>query len=412
MTPEDRHAQHRRTTRLVSRPILAYRRARYPATASLRRSRAGRRAAGRPCLSALLCALPRPARTGLPARRGAAAGFGLVQYFEKARLEDHRAAGVAGLWRFMYGRLTVELMEQAPHVAVNGSDITYADIRWQSDPRLRVPPPAGFAGGTQGGPDGTFIPVDAGLGVAPGHIVPPYFWHYMNQATIFPGGWIHDLGLPLTPLIETTMVKQGETRPIWLQAFERNVLTFDPRNPAEWQVERGNLGTDLLRATGVLTGPPEIGEVPNKWIGVDLTRQWAYAYQDGQQVFDAPVSTGKDGWNTPPGEFAIYTKLPLQTMTGARNGESWEVPDVPHVMYFTGRRGAARHLLAQPVRHGRAAEPRLCQPAARQGRVALQLGTRGHPGGRLSLEVIEIPLDVSRSLCYLHVWSETANEHS
>jgi len=336
MTLEHRHVRHHRITRLVSRPIWLI----GALAILLAPSFAAPALAAAPQVAPafrLYYARYHGLRVlGYPLSPAQQQETGLVQYFEKARLEDHRAAGGAGLWGLMYGRLTVELLEQASHVAVNGSDITYADIRWQSDPQLRVPPPAGFAGGTQDGPDGTFIPVDASLGVAPGHIVPPYFWHYMNQAANFPGGWLHDLGLPLTPLIATSMVKQGETRPIWLQAFERNVLTFDPRNPAAWQVERGNLGTDLLLATGVLRGPPEIGEVPNKWIAVDLTKQWAYAYQDGQQVFDAPVSTGKDGFNTPVGEFAIYTKLPLQTMTGEANGESWEVPDVPHVMYFNG----------------------------------------------------------------------------
>lgn len=335
MAPQDRHARHHPISRLVARPVWligALLLLLSPALAAPALAAAPQVA---PAFRLYYARYHGLRVLGYPLHAAQQQPTGVVQYFEKARLEDHRAAG-AGLWRFMYGRLTIELLEQAPTVAVNGSDITYADIRWQTDPLLRVPPPAGFAGGTQTGPDGTFIPVDAGLAAAPGHIVPPYFWHHMNQAALFPGGWLHDLGLPVTPLIETTTLKQGERRTIWLQAFERNVLTFDPRNAAEWQVERGNLGTDLLLATGVLSGPPEIGEVPNKWIAVDLGTQWAYAYQDGQQVWDAPVSTGKDGWNTPPGEFAIYTKLLSQTMTGSRNGETWEVPDVPHVMYFTG----------------------------------------------------------------------------
>lgn len=89
--------------------------------------------------------------------------------------------------------------------------------------------------------------------------------------------------------------------------------------------------------------PPEARAAPagGKVIEVDLSRQWLVAYEDGKAVFDAPVSTGKDGFNTPTGTYAIYTKLELQTMRGNLNGESWVVPNVPHVMYFNG--GVALH---------------------------------------------------------------------
>jgi lipoprotein-anchoring transpeptidase ErfK/SrfK len=73
-----------------------------------------------------------------------------------------------------------------------------------------------------------------------------------------------------------------------------------------------------------------------KRILVNLSEQWLYAYQDGQLVFDAPVATGRDGMETPPGSFSIYAKLPVQTMDGVLNGVPWVVPNVPNVMYFNG----------------------------------------------------------------------------
>jgi lipoprotein-anchoring transpeptidase ErfK/SrfK len=76
--------------------------------------------------------------------------------------------------------------------------------------------------------------------------------------------------------------------------------------------------------------------VDNKRIEVDLSKQWLYAYENGQEVFNAPVATGKDGFNTPAGTFSIYAKTPLQTMRGSINGESWVVPNVPHAMYYNG----------------------------------------------------------------------------
>jgi lipoprotein-anchoring transpeptidase ErfK/SrfK len=73
-----------------------------------------------------------------------------------------------------------------------------------------------------------------------------------------------------------------------------------------------------------------------KVIEVDLSKQWLVAYEDGEVVYDAPVATGKDGFNTPTGTYDIYNKLPLRTMRGELNGESWTVPNVPNVMYING----------------------------------------------------------------------------
>lgn len=73
-----------------------------------------------------------------------------------------------------------------------------------------------------------------------------------------------------------------------------------------------------------------------KQLVIDISDQWLYAYQGGEQVFTAPVATGKDGFNTPTGSFSVYAKVPLQTMRGSLNGESWVVPNVPHAMYFNG----------------------------------------------------------------------------
>jgi len=78
-----------------------------------------------------------------------------------------------------------------------------------------------------------------------------------------------------------------------------------------------------------------------KLIDVDLSRQWLVAMEDGVVVFDAPVATGKDGFNTPTGTYPIYAKTPSQTMRGEANGESWVVPNVPSVMYING--GVALH---------------------------------------------------------------------
>jgi hypothetical protein len=170
-----------------------------------------------------------------------------AQYFEKGRIEDHRAAVDDATWTFMYGRLTAELMQHDPRGNVNMTNMTYADLQRLNDPRLRHAPPAGFAGGTAPTNDGMFVPYDPQLRPAPGYNVAPYFWAYINRRDLFPDGWLHDIGLPMSDTVTATTLKGRERRTIWMQAFERTVLTYDPRNAADWQIERGNIGSDAVR---------------------------------------------------------------------------------------------------------------------------------------------------------------------
>ncbi len=84
------------------------------------------------------------------------------------------------------------------------------------------------------------------------------------------------------------------------------------------------------------------GTGSGKLIVVDISDQWVYAFEGGKQVFAAPTSTGKDGFNTPIGSFTVLTKLRTDTMRGNVNGETWYAENVPYVMYFTNR-GHALH---------------------------------------------------------------------
>ncbi len=175
-----------------------------------------------------------------------------AQYFEKGRIEDHRGEVTDPRWAFMYGRLTAELIEGEgqQELSANATSSTYGDIRRAAEPAYRQAVPAEFEQGTLQLPDGVFVPYHPHLRAAPGYIVPLYFWTYINQAALFPGGWLHDIGLPMTDAFVVDAVKNGTSRQIMMQAFERAVLTYDPLNPPEWQVERGNIGADALRIAG------------------------------------------------------------------------------------------------------------------------------------------------------------------
>lgn len=175
------------------------------------------------------------------------------QFFEKGLLEDHTATlGAAGPWGYMYGLLVDELQATRVNLPVGGdrSTISYATINDYAAPELRSDP--GLGGNPGVGPrpgGGVFIPYTTDLSPAPGHIVPNYFWAYLNRDDLFPNGWLHDVGLPMTGVMDAVVDKgDARGRRIKLQAFQRTVLTYDPLNPPDWQIERANVGTDYLKA--------------------------------------------------------------------------------------------------------------------------------------------------------------------
>lgn len=183
-----------------------------------------------------------------------------AQYFEKARLENRRATNRSGnpAFDFEFGLLVDEMKAVRSLRAVGGerSTVTYDTLQSESEPERREAPPPGFTGNVQMRGDGSvFIPFTADLSPAPGHVVPPYFWEFMNRQDLFPGGWLHDIGLPVTRALPA-VVDKGRiigitvTRftgvPITIQAFQRSILTYDPANPEGFLTERANSGTDYM----------------------------------------------------------------------------------------------------------------------------------------------------------------------
>lgn len=150
-----------------------------------------------------------------------------------------------------------------------------------------------------------------------------------------------------------------------VQYFERARLEYNPGDMGAFyrsmeafngiqlhtlhEVVVSDLGRRAAAARGLRTLPVRQLLGARAWssaiwtrrIQVSLAEQWLTAYEDNLAVYRAPVATGRDGFNTPTGSFAIYMKLPIQTMTGDASGESWYVPDVPWVQYVVG--GVALH---------------------------------------------------------------------
>lgn len=175
------------------------------------------------------------------------------------------------------------------------------------------------------------------------------YWERRDSVNIF--------GYPISEEIE----EDGRI----IQYFERARLEYHPDDMAPFyrvmeqangislntlhEVVVSDLGRQVARLRGIKTAPvaPLVGArewspaLWNRRIEVSLSEQWLTAYEDDLVVYRAPVATGRDGFNTPTGSFAIYDKLPVQTMTGSASGESWFVPDVPWVQYVVG--GVALH---------------------------------------------------------------------
>jgi lipoprotein-anchoring transpeptidase ErfK/SrfK len=85
------------------------------------------------------------------------------------------------------------------------------------------------------------------------------------------------------------------------------------------------------------TAAPRVAAAGNgeTWIDINLSYEYMTVYQGDVVVMETYISSGKPGFETPPGTYYINTKLESQTMEGVLGGEYYHVPDVPWVMYFT-----------------------------------------------------------------------------
>jgi lipoprotein-anchoring transpeptidase ErfK/SrfK len=72
-----------------------------------------------------------------------------------------------------------------------------------------------------------------------------------------------------------------------------------------------------------------------RWIQVNISNQKLIAWEGDNPVYAVSVSTGKKKTPTLAGIFNIQTKL-LKTRM---QGEGYNVPNVPHVMYYSGGYG-------------------------------------------------------------------------
>jgi lipoprotein-anchoring transpeptidase ErfK/SrfK len=152
------------------------------------------------------------------------------------------------------------------------------------------------------------------------------------------------LGNPLTE----EFLRDGVT----YQVFERGKLSWTQAAGVKMEP----VGSLLVKQYGLETEPlpgaadyPEYSEdlfiapepvMPSNpggehWVSVNLSSQYLVAYEGDVAVNETYVSTGRPGFDTPPGTFYVSYKLESQDMEGVLGGEYYNVPQVPWVMYFT-----------------------------------------------------------------------------
>jgi hypothetical protein len=232
---------------------------------------------------------PAPVETRQEPYKEAPGGQRQVQYYDKARMEINNPNGDRNNPFFVTnGRLVVEMLSGRIQTGDNQYDTgvpadvpiagdtpgghydtpTYASLyqvaniggQGQRAPQLVIGTPlrqslnrAGFIGQVAPGS----VPDDNRSTVAiyvpeTGHNIPLVFWNFLNQrGPVYENGaykedtvvnWVFAFGYPIAEPYWATIKVGGKDYTVLFQAFERRVLTFNPANPAAFQVEMGNVG--------------------------------------------------------------------------------------------------------------------------------------------------------------------------
>jgi len=117
--------------------------------------------------------------------------------------------------------------------------------------------------------------------------------------------------------------------------------TLLPNNGVLAVTQRSLQTTPIVTSTVVVTATalaPSV-DLTERWIYVNLTEQKLTAYQGIRPIFTASVSTGLPQYPTVQGDFQVYVKYEATRMTGGYGADYYDLPNVPHTMYFYGGYG-------------------------------------------------------------------------
>lgn len=180
-------------------------------------------------------------------------------------------------------------------------------------------------------------------------------WVYVGQRLTIPGASAPNTPAPTPPTPNPQqptngvhIVQAGET----LFSIARRYGTSVPAMQAYNGLGNANLiyvgqrlkipPADYAPPAPTPAPPPSgHGENGEKWIDINLSTQRITAYEGRTPVYTALVSTGIARYPTVVGTFKIYAKYLSTRMTGGSGADYYDLPNVPHTMYFY--RGYAIH---------------------------------------------------------------------
>jgi lipoprotein-anchoring transpeptidase ErfK/SrfK len=96
----------------------------------------------------------------------------------------------------------------------------------------------------------------------------------------------------------------------------------------------GNLPTIPVVST---PPPPPSVTTQGRLILVSLSQQWLWAFQDGQLVYNTPVTTGQPGLETPAGSYTVLSKVTEKWFYSPwpKSSPYYYEPELHHyVLYF------------------------------------------------------------------------------
>ena len=146
------------------------------------------------------------------------------------------------------------------------------------------------------------------------------------------------VNLPPLPFTKASMAVRGIEPPAPLAAtqtiqsvsadVEKPLAAPDMSTKVRGRMEMVDVETSPAVAAARATG--------EKWIEVDLSEQKVYAYEGAEKVNTFIVSTGLPGTPTVTGEFRMWTRTPMQDMSGGNRaaGNYYYLKDVQWVQYF------------------------------------------------------------------------------
>ncbi|HEX2281828.1 MAG TPA: L,D-transpeptidase, partial [Thermomicrobiales bacterium] len=123
--------------------------------------------------------------------------------------------------------------------------------------------------------------------------------------------------------------------PVGAMLADRYDISTEPQPQGAIPVYDEALFVPPVAIPAVDAAPPAPGG--GRAVVISLSQQALWAYEDGVVVRSTYVSTGKEKFRTPTGLFTVNSKVPEQDMAGVIGGESYNVPKVPDVLYFTNR---------------------------------------------------------------------------